>query len=123
MSLNKVLIVDDDANIRTIAQISLEDSLNVVLAGSGSEALEVAAREKPDFILLDRMMPGMDGLETLSRLKQDDNTKSIPIIFLTAKIQGHEMADYNGLDVAGVLAKPFDPMTLLDDIRKILENR
>lgn len=122
MLLNKVLVVDDDANIRTIAQISLEDNLSVVLAGSGAEALELASKEQPDFILLDRMMPGMDGLETLSRLKQQESTQNIPVIFLTAKIQGHEMADYAGLEVAGVMAKPFDPMTLLDDIRKILEN-
>jgi two-component system, OmpR family, response regulator len=116
----KVLIVDDDAHIREIAQMSLEDDFEVMLASSGHEALAVAAGEKPDFILLDRMMPGMDGITTLSRLRQDPELAAIPVIFLTAKVQKHELDSYAQYKVAGVIAKPFDPMTLPAEILEIL---
>ncbi len=120
--IEKILVVDDDDCIRQIAQIGLEDDFIVITAASGAEALQTAAREKPDLILLDRMMPGMDGVATLSKLRELETTRSIPVIFLTAKVQRDEMENYAKLEVAGVLAKPFDPMNLADDIRKITDN-
>lgn len=118
--VNKILIVDDDSNIRQIAQISLEDDWDVVPAASGSEAIELARSENPDLILLDRMMPGMDGLETLFRLRQIPETANIPVIFLTAKVLTQDMNSYAGLQVVGVLPKPFNPMSLPNDIRTLL---
>lgn len=117
------MIVDDDPNIREIAQMSLEDEWSVILADSGSAALEMVAVEKPDLILLDRMMPGMDGLTTLEQLRLKPEGASVPVIFLTAKVLSQELDDYKCLDVAGVLAKPFDPMTLSDEIEKLLEKQ
>lgn len=117
---NKVLIVDDDANVREIAQMSLEDDFEVITAASGREAIEMAPGAKPDFILLDRMMPGMDGIVTLAKLRENPLLAKIPVIFLTAKVQKHEIDAYSQYDVAGVIAKPFDPMTLTGEILDML---
>jgi DNA-binding response OmpR family regulator len=118
--MEKVLIIDDDKNIREIAKISLEDDFIVFVASSCDEGMKVATTEKPDIILLDRMMPGIDGLGTLARLREVEATRSIPVVFLTAKVQSQEMSEYEGLDISGVLGKPFDPMSFPDEIRKIL---
>ena len=118
----KLLVVDDDKSIREVVEISLEDDWIVITAASGAEALEKAASENPALILLDRMMPGMDGLETLHRLRELPQTKSTPIIFLTAKVQSQEIATYANLDIIGVLSKPFDPMTLSAEIATLLRN-
>lgn len=123
MAKQKLLLVDDDANIRLLAGMSLEDDWDVVSAASGAEALSLAAQEKPDLILLDRMMPGMDGLETLSKLREMPDTKDTPVIFLTAKVQKHEVNDLDRQDIRGVLTKPFDPMTLTEEILKLLDGR
>ncbi|MBX9687094.1 MAG: response regulator [Candidatus Obscuribacterales bacterium] len=117
----KLLVVDDDKSIREVVEISLEDDWNIVTASSGAEALEKAGPEKPDLILLDRMMPGMDGVETLKHLRENPETMNIPVIFLTAKVQSQEIAAYGSLDVLGVLSKPFDPMTLSDEIAALLK--
>jgi len=122
-TLSKVLLVDDEPDIRRIGQISLEHvgRWKVVQANSGREALGLAASEQPDVILLDVMMPELDGPGTLARLREVPATADIPVIFMTAKAQPHEVAGYRALGAAGVIAKPFDPMTLPGEIRTIVE--
>ena len=121
--LSKVLLVDDEPDIRRIGQISLEHvgHWKVVQAQSGLQALTLAVNEKPDVILLDVMMPDLDGPGTFARLREDPVTARIPVIFMTAKAQPHEVAAYRALGAAGVIAKPFDPMTLPAEVRTIVE--
>lgn len=118
--MKKILIVDDDKNIRNILEIALEEEWMVVAASSGEEALELAANEQPDLILLDRMMPGMDGLTTLKELRLRSATQSVPVIFLTARVQTQDLEDYSGDGVLGLLSKPFDPVTLTDEINELI---
>ena len=116
-----ILIIDDEKSIRKILEIALEDDYRVILADSGDLGIELASKESPDLILLDHMMPGKDGVATLKELRQNESTKKVPIIFLTARVQTQEMDEYSRLDVLGVLRKPFDPMTLGDQIEELLE--
>src|SRR5690606_10132517 len=108
----KVLIIDDEPDIREVAQLSLEmgRGWDVSAVGSGREGLRLAADDRPDAILLDVMMPEMDGPAVLARLLADPQTAAIPVVFLTAKVQGADQRRFAGLGVVGVLAKPFDPM-------------
>lgn len=121
--MKKILIVDDDKNIRKILEIALEEEWTVVAASSGEEAVELATNEQPELILLDRMMPGMDGLSTLRELRSREATKSVPVIFLTARVQTQDLEDYSGEGVLGLLSKPFDPVTLVDEINELLARR
>ncbi|HYW11272.1 MAG TPA: response regulator [Longimicrobium sp.] len=118
----KILLVDDEDDIREVAQMSLEMTAgwDVVTASSGAEGLRMAAAERPDAILLDVMMPGMDGPATARALKADAATADIPIILLTAKVQAADRRRFDDLGVAGILAKPFDPMALADEVRGVL---
>ncbi|MCA9814940.1 MAG: response regulator [Candidatus Obscuribacterales bacterium] len=116
-----VLVIDDEKSIREVLEIALEDRFQVYLASSGSQGLEMARELKPDLILLDRMMPEKDGIATLKELRLDDSTKGLPVIFLTARVQTQDMSEYDGLDVLGVLSKPFDPMSLSDEIDSMLQ--
>lgn len=116
-----VLIIDDEKSIREILEISLEDDWCVLLASSGDKGVAIARENKPDLILLDRMMPEKDGIATLKELKADPLTEGIPIIFLTARVQTQELTEYDHLDVLGVLSKPFDPMSLTEQIEDLLE--
>lgn len=120
--IERVLLVDDDAAIRRIAEITLSrvGKWQVSLAESGAQALDVVSRESPDLILLDVMMPGMDGPTTLKLLREKESLSQTPIIFMTAKVQKHEIDAYRLLGAAGVIAKPFDPMELPAEIRSIL---
>lgn len=120
--ISSVMLIDDDANIRLIARMSIEGltSWSVRLAPSGAEALAMLQQEKPDLVLLDIMMPGMDGTTVFSKMQEDKELSSIPVIFMTAKVQTHEVEAYLKLGAAGVITKPFDPMTLPKDIGKIL---
>ncbi len=122
--MKKILLIDDDKNIRTIARLGLEDAADWELseASNGAAGVELALKEQPYFILLDMMMPEMDGIATLEKLRQNDSTKNIPVIFMTAKVQSQEIEQYEKLGVAGVIVKPFDPLSLEDDIRKICKN-
>jgi CheY-like chemotaxis protein len=119
---HKILLVDDEDDIREVAQMSLEMTAgwDVVTASSGAEGLRMAAAERPDAILLDVMMPGMDGPATARALKADAATADIPIILLTAKVQAADRRRFDELGVAGILAKPFDPMALADEVRGVL---
>lgn len=123
MHIEKVLLVDDDPNIRLIAQIGLEDTPEWIIttAESGAEAIAKASVDPPDLILLDMMMPGMDGKTTLTKLRAIECMSKIPVIFMTAKVQTHELENYLSLGAAGVISKPFDPMTLSSDIKRVLE--
>ncbi len=118
----KILIVDDDADIRFIAGLSLGrvGGMEVIEAASGSEGVRKAAEEQPDVILLDMMMPMMDGSETLAALRTQPATAAIPVIFLTAKTVHTEVQRMRALGAAGVLIKPFDPRTLSADVLALL---
>ncbi len=122
MAIRKVLLVDDEDDIRTIGNLSLSrvGGWQTVLASSGAEAVTKAAAEQPDLILLDVMMPGMDGPTTFGRLRADPATATTPVIFMTAKVQKQEVARYLELGAVGVIAKPFDPMTLPGEIRRLV---
>jgi len=122
MTIRKVLLVDDEDDIRTIGQLSLSrvGGWQTVLASSGADAVSKAAAEAPDLILLDVMMPGMDGPTTLGKLRAQEATAKTPVIFMTAKIQKQEVARYLELGAVGVIGKPFDPMTLPAEIKRLL---
>ena len=119
----KVLIIDDDRDIRSIACLSLSrvGGMDVIEAASGGEGVRKARDEAPDVILLDMMMPTMDGLETLAALLAQPATARIPVIFLTAKAVGSDVERLTALGAAGVLIKPFDPRTLADSVRALVQ--
>lgn len=118
-TLNKILYVEDEADIATIARIALEDigGFTLKYCSSGAEALIAVADFQPDLILLDVMMPGMDGPATLQALRQLPALRDTPAIFMTAKVQPHEVAQYLALGALEVIPKPFDPMQLADNLR------
>jgi two-component system OmpR family response regulator len=122
MTIRKVMLVDDEDDIRTIGNLSLGrvGGWQTVLAASGAEAVSKAAAEQPDLILLDVMMPGMDGPTTLGQLRAQESTAKTPVIFMTAKVQKQEVARYLELGAVGVIGKPFDPMTLPAEIKRLL---
>lgn len=121
----RILYVDDEDDIREIAQMSLElePEFEVRSCASGAAALVDAATWRPDLILLDVMMPDMDGPETLKRLAASLPTASIPVVFITARTQTHEVERYLAMGAVGVIAKPFDPMALARDVKKLLASR
>lgn len=121
----RILIVDDDEDIQEVAQLALElqEDWTVLTENSGELGISLAKKEQPDAILLDVMMPQMDGMATLKELQADATTQSIPVIFLTAKVSSTEMASMEELGVCGVIVKPFDPLTLGEQVRAALENK
>jgi CheY-like chemotaxis protein len=118
----RILVVDDEPDIREVARISLQaiGGYDVIDASSGAEALEVAASQRPDAILLDVMMPGLDGPSTFARLQQDDATRDIPVLLLTAKVGEAERSRLAQTGVKAVLGKPFDPMQLPGEVASAL---
>jgi CheY-like chemotaxis protein len=120
----KVLLVDDQEDIRKIGRLSLEavGKHQVVVASNAAEAL-LLARDLPDLILMDMMMPGTDGLSTLAELRGTPGLSSIPVLFMTAKVQRSEVEDYLRAGAIGVIQKPFDPMTLPSEIERIFRER
>jgi CheY-like chemotaxis protein len=119
----RILIIDDEEDIRDITQLGLEMSAGwqVLTAGSGQEGIALAAAHQPDLILLDVMMPDMDGRATFANLQANPQTEQIPVILVTAKIQASDQESFTNLAIAGVLTKPFRPMNLAEQIRKILQ--
>ncbi len=119
--LKRILYVEDEANIRTIAITVLEavGGFTVITCNSGKQALDAAPTANADLILLDVMMPEMDGPATLKALRELAQTAQTPVIFMTAKVQTSEIANYTSLGAIGVIAKPFDPMTLSGQISEI----
>jgi len=124
MEIHKILLAEDEEDIRKVAQISLQfrGGWVVSLATDGEDCLIKAAQDRPDLILLDCMMPKLDGYETCRRLKEDPALREIPVIFLTAKSQESEVRKGLALGAVGYLIKPFNPMSLAAEIRKILES-
>ncbi len=125
MTQPTVLIVDDEDDIREVARMALEVIGGWIThtASSGDEARQLAATIRPDVVLLDVMMPGLDGPATLARLRDDPATRTIPVVFLTAKTQASDLVALEALGARGVLSKPFDPLTLADSIADLMEWR
>jgi CheY-like chemotaxis protein len=121
--MTRILYVDDEADIREIAQMSLEldPELEVLTCASGAEAIEQAAAWHPQLILLDVMMPGMDGPTVFARLREQEATAGIPVAFITARTQASEVNGFLAMGACGVLAKPFDPMTLAGRVRELID--
>lgn len=118
----RVLVVDDEEAIREVVRIGLEvaDGWTVEVASNGAQAVEMCSADPPDVVLLDVMMPTMDGPTTFARLQDDPRTRGVPVILLTAKVQPAERRRYDDLAVAGVLAKPFDPLALPGQVADLL---
>lgn len=118
----RILYVEDDPDIRAVAELALVDvgGFVALLCESGQRALEEIDRFQPDLVLLDVMMPGMDGPETLHALQQRAGGLSVPVVFMTARLQPSEIQEYEELGAIGVIPKPFDPMTLAEQIRRLV---
>lgn len=122
MEIKKVLLVDDDPNIRKLAKMTLErvGKWEVDVAESGPEALEMLEQSLPDVVLLDVMMPDLDGVATLQRIRSNESFRHMPVILMTAKVQCQQIEEYVTMGAAGVIIKPFDPLELPEEIGKLL---
>ncbi len=116
MSYKRILLIDDDYHIREVTKLTLElmAQWEVSIASSGNQGLILARTEQPDVILLDIMMPELDGIAILERLKADNHTQHIPVLLLTGKAQPTQLQQIVNLKLAGIIHKPFDPLTLHD---------
>lgn len=119
--LKHILYVEDDPDIQTVAQIALEmvGGFQLTICSSGRVAIQEAGNLKPDLLLLDVMMPEMDGPSTLEGLRKVANTATTPAIFMTAKVQTSEVEYYKSLGALGIIAKPFDPMSLATQVQAL----
>jgi CheY-like chemotaxis protein len=122
MTTKRILIIDDEETIQTVVQfgIRMAAGWDVLTASSGVEGIHTAQLERPDVILLDVMMPEMDGISTFKTLQGHPDTEQIPVIFLTAKAQTADKRQFNDLGVSGVITKPFNSLELPEQIAKIL---
>ncbi|MBW4691549.1 MAG: response regulator [Lyngbya sp. HA4199-MV5] len=122
MPTKRILIIDDEETIQTVVQfgIKMAAGWDVLIAGSGAQGIQAAQAEKPDAILLDVMMPDMDGIATFKALQSHTETEQIPVILLTAKAQTAEKRQFNDLGVSGVITKPFNSLHLPEQIARIL---
>jgi len=120
---DRILYIDDEADIREVAEMALEldPGFEVRTCASGREGLAAAREWQPGLILLDVMMPELDGPGVLERLRQDPATAAIPVVFITARTQAQEVERLRALGARGVLAKPFDAMTLAGQVRELLD--
>ena len=120
-----MLLIDDEEDIRKVARLSLArvGKMEVAEAAGGLEGLRKAGEDPPDVILLDVMMPGLDGPSTLAALRSNPETADIPVVFLTAKAMPAEIERLRAMGVRGVLVKPFDPMTLAAQVRAVVDGR
>jgi CheY-like chemotaxis protein/HPt (histidine-containing phosphotransfer) domain-containing protein len=123
MTAIRVLHVDDEPDIREVVEFSLglDPDFTVQGCNSGREALAVAAKWRPDIILLDVMMPGLDGPATLAQLRQNAETAHFPVVFMTARTRARETDRFRSLGAVGVIPKPFDPMTLAASLREYVQ--
>lgn len=121
MQPKKILLAEDEPDIRAVAELALESvgGFAVRLCEDGQAALDALPAFAPDLVILDVMMPGMDGPTTLAELRKLPQGKEVPVIFMTAKVQQAEIENYKRLGAIGVIAKPFDPMTLADTVRQL----
>ena len=117
----RALVVDDDEGIRNVVDIALNlvGGFEVTEASNGEQALALISDRNFDVVVLDVMMPGLDGPSTLKRIRQTLHGADVPVVFLTAKAQPHERRELERLGAKGVIVKPFDPLTLADDIRQL----
>ena len=122
MTFKRILVIDDEEDIREVAQLSLEmvAGWEVFTAASGSEGIAKAELHQPDAILLDVMMPDMDGPATYKKMQLQSSTQHIPVILLTAKVQPNDRRRFAELGVKGVIAKPFEPMMLASQVSQLL---
>lgn len=122
-TLTRIMMVEDEPDIQMVAKVALEvvGGLSVEMCSAGQEALDRVLSINPDLILMDVMMPGMDGPTTLKHLRANAATAHFPIVFMTAKIQSHEISRYKDIGALGVIPKPFDPMTLAAQVRTLWE--
>jgi len=120
--MRRILIIDDEDDIREVAALSLEATAGwkTVTASSGAEGIKLAMAERPDAILMDVMMPGVDGPTTFRTMQENPAIANIPVLLLTAKVQGVDKRRFADLGVAGILFKPFDPLTLAEQIAEAL---
>lgn len=120
-ALQRILYVEDEPDIQMVARIALEavGGFQLLVCSSGQEALAAAPAFAPDLILLDVMMPGLDGPATLAALRTLPGFEATPVVFMTAKVQASEVARYRQLGALNVIPKPFDPMTLAATVRGI----
>lgn len=120
--MKTVLLVDDEDDIREVAQMSLEVTAGWTIAGanSGTAGIEKALELRPDAILLDVMMPDMDGPTTFKKMQEIPELVGTPVILMTAKVQASDLQAFDEIGVSGVIAKPFDPMSLADRVKEIL---
>lgn len=117
-----VLLVDDEQSIRTICRVNLEgDGLAVNEAADGAQALEEVKRARPSLVLLDVMMPGVDGWSVAEQLAADDDTREIPVVFLSARASHEDRLRAQELGAVGYVVKPFDPLELAGIVRDVLE--
>lgn len=123
--LRSVLYVDDEPDICEIVKTTLRltAGLEVIIADSGVRAIDLAHELQPDLILMDVMMPGLDGPSTIKRLRDSPAIRHIPVIFLTAKVLPEEFAHFRAIGAIGVIAKPFDPLTLGDEMLALWRGR
>ena len=121
--LDRIFYVEDEPDLQTIVQITLESigGFTVGVCDSGDDAIIEAPAFKPDMVLLDMMMPGLNGIETLGALKTLPEMADTPVVFVTAKANTDDLYKYKTLGAAGTIPKPFDPVTLSDEIRQIWE--
>jgi CheY-like chemotaxis protein len=118
----KILVIEDDRSIQMVLELVFTRmaKCEVIVASNGAEGLVMIQKQKPDVVLLDLMMPGMDGFEVCQKSKEDPLTRHIPIIFLTAQPQPAAVARAMSLGAAGYLVKPFDPITIIDQVNEAL---
>ena len=123
MTAIRLLHVDDEPDIREVVEISLglDPDFEVQSCPSGRDALVMAAEWEPDLVLLDVMMPEMDGLTTLAHLRDNPRTTDIPVLFMTARVQAHEIERFRAIGAQGVIAKPFEPLTLAASIKRHIQ--
>lgn len=123
--LNSLLYVDDDPDIREIVEMSLglDGKLVINTSAGGEHALAIMRSQRPDLVVLDVMMPGMDGPAILRLMREDPELRHIPVIFMTAKASPQEVARFRELSAIGVIAKPFDPMALGSQVRTLWSSR
>jgi CheY-like chemotaxis protein len=123
MPIQRILVIDDQEAIQEVIQACLEEfgDWEVIKAGSGQEGLLIAKSQLPDGILLDVSMPEMDGFETFQKLQQNPVTQPIPVVLLTAKVQPADREQFSQLGVAGIILKPFDPLTLVELVAKAFQ--
>lgn len=122
MKAKRILFIDDEEDIRVLASfcLELETGWDMMVASSGKEGIAIAETEQPDAILLDAMMPGLDGLQTLAELQNNPKTQHIPTIFITAKAQASDRRRFYAAGAKGVINKPFDALTLASQISGFL---